>query len=271
MKVSLSPIQESIAQSPVLMEITEEYSNKSLSVGKGITLSLVIIGHGGVHNTLPLETFKLPKHQNVGDINVLGMRFSGLLNIVSRKYDEDVDKYLATHKNENVDQLIDELNKSFRNFLDNANIQTHNDPELRKILDKFLERVERIKQQMPKIGDSFFGTKLRFGKKNAQKFYQGISEKEKKTGARHSDLTTSGPLVKIYSLIKGDQEMLEQGVSLPLPPLPDGVTLTEIIDAAMNRTIEYIGERGEQLPINVNVVDLTCNYTENQPNIGFIE
>jgi hypothetical protein len=297
-KQTLSPIPESgvpmeispekevdISASPVLMEIVDEYSDQIPTVDfdfKGLTVSFVIIGHGGVKNTVPIKTFELPIHMPMGRINVLGMRYSGLLNLVNKNYDESTDKYLADHKNENIPELIKYLNEAFAMFL-NGNINVNGEDtkeiiEKRKVIDEFKKRVDLLKKKIPNI--EYFGAKIGFGKKNAQKFYSGISQEEFKKESRHSELTVNGgPLVKIYSILKGGKEYLKPGQTLLVSGLSDNITLTEIIDAAIKKVSEEghiitVYERGlyfEQLPININIVDLTCNHTDAYPNIGFIE
>jgi len=305
MKISLSPIAEesqtldtpygmkkprsyvpmdispkSISASPVLMEIFDEYKHQPYTVDfsfKGLTISFMIIGHGGVKNTLPLETFKIPNDATIGQINVLGLRFSGLLNLVTKEYDEDIDRYLATVKNKDTTGLIRELDKTFNKFL-SSNIRSDND-EIKKIVEIFKARIDTLGKKIKGIKDKYFGVKMNYGKKNAQKFYQGISKNEKENGYRHSELTVTGPLVKIYSLLKGGTELLTEGQTILVSGLQNDVTLTEIIDYAIKQILENgqiitVAERklySELLPINVNIVDVTCNYTEDHPKIGFIE
>ena len=276
--MDISP--EAISASPVLMEIVEEYSVEPLKVDfsfKGLTISFVIIGHGGVKNSLPLETFKSPNHKRMGQINVLGMRFAGLLNLVTRGYDEGIDEYLATDKNKDTIELLRKLNEEFNHSL-SVNIRSDND-ETKKTIETFRSRIDALGKKIPGIKDNYFGVKTNFREKNAQKFYQGISENEKKYGYRHSELTTAGPLVKIYSLLKGGTELLDKEEAIIVRGLQNDVTLTEIINKAIKQMLENVqiitmDERelySEQLPINVNIVDLTCNYTKDHPNIGFIE
>ena len=289
MDVALSTIKEESASpvpmdisatpkspSPVLMDIDEEYTDRPLTLDlnfKGLTISFIIIGHGGVSNVLPLKTFELPEHKPIGQINVLGMRFSGLLNLVNKAYDEDTDQYLSEHKN-SESNFISHLNASF-----DAALQSHirsDDEQTRLILAEFRKRTESLKR---KGKDEFFGTKVNFGRKNAQKYYQGVTAKEYEAGLRHGELTTEGPLVKVYSVLRGKDELLSPGQSIKVSPTKNGATLTEIIDLAIqtvlnNEKILTVVEKplySEKLPVNVNVVDLTCNYTEEYPNVGFIE
>lgn len=266
--------------SPVLMEIVDEYKNVPLALDtrfRGLTISFVIIGHGGVKNTVPLETFREPEHHPIGHINVLGMRFAGLLNIVSKQYDEDIDTYLAHHKNTEYQNFIAALNSTFEVA---RQLQMRSDNEyVRRAILEFTERVDLLKKRYPKLKDNFFGTKNNYGRRNGQKFYTGVSETEYKNQIRHSELTTQGPLVKIYSVLRGRDELLSEGETITLSETKNMITLTEIIDLAIdtlfkNKKIFTVTEKPlyfEQLPINIDIVDLTCNYTEEYPKIAFIE
>lgn len=279
--MDISPEKEfNISESPVLMEIVDEYSNEPLKVDfgfKGLTISFVIIGHGGVENTLPIKTFKLPRHVPMGQINILGLRYSGLLNLVTKEYDESIDKYLSNNKNRDIIKLIKRLNDDFTLFLRGA-IKSDSE-ELKKIIEEFRKRIERLKTIIPNIEEKYFGTKLNYGKKNAQKIYQGVSQDEIDKKVRHFELTTVGPLVKIYSILKGGEEILKDGQTILVTGLKENITLTEIIDEAIK---QFSKEKGiisdiekdiflKQLNININIVDLTCNFTDAHPNIGFIE
>ena len=283
--MSLSPVPMDISAtpksaSPILMDIVDEYKDVPLALDtkfKGLTISFVIIGHGGVKNTVPLETFRKPEHHPMGQINLLGMRFAGLLNVVSKQYDEDIDTYLAHYKNTDYQSFIATLNKTFE-IARQTQIESDNEYVRRAILE-FLERVEILKKRYPKLDDNFFGTKNNYSKRNGQKFYTGVSETEYKEQKRHSELTTRGPLVKIYSIIRGSEELLPQDVVIRLPEMKNMITLTEIIDLAIgtvskNEKILTVAEKPlyfEQLPINIDIVDLTCNHTDDYPKIAFIE
>jgi len=171
------------------------------------TISFVIFGHGGIKNEAPLERFKKP--DNVEQTNVSGLRFSGINNMVNRHYEETIDIYLLEKKNMNG--MFEELNKQFLNFLPNH-------PNVK-------QRVTEL-QQRTKIGNNFFGTRENYSHKRAQKFYTGITSNE--IPHRHSQLKTTGPLVKIYSIIRNGEELLK-GKEIIIHT-NNGITLTQIIN-----------------------------------------
>jgi len=288
----LSPIREGTASvpmdisatpksaSPVLTEIVDEYKNVPLALDmgfKGLTISFVIIGHGGVKNTIPLETFREPKHHPMGQINILGLRFAGLLNILNQRYDQETDAYLAHYKNTEYKSFIATLNTTYE-IARQVHVKTDNE-YIRRSLEEFTERVKILKKRYPKLKDNWFGTKNNYSKENAQKFYTGVTADEIKNNIRHTELTIQGPLVKVYSIIRNREELLPKDVTIKLPEMKNGITLTEIIDLAIdnvskNEKIFTVTEKSlyfEQLPINIDVVDLTCNHTDQYPIIGFIE
>ena len=249
----------------VPMDIVDDYGVEAPKFDpsfKGLTISFIIMGHGGIKNEVPIETFKIPR--NVFHTNIMGMRYAGVNNLVNRQYEENIEKSLAG-KNMNIDKLIGFLNKSFGIFL-----EEHKDIK---------ERVELIRKKH-NIGNNFFGIKSNYTKRNAQKFYQGITEKEEQNNYRHSELKRVGPLVKIYSIIvAGQTELLKKGESITLDNLSQNITLTEVI----NQVTEFVLSNRRFVPssdkkdfytsenLEVNLVDLTCNYTKEHPLIGFIE
>ena len=249
----------------VPMDVVEEYGVKSPKFDpsfKGLTISFIIMGHGGIKNEIPIETFKIPR--NVFHTNIMGMRYAGINNLVNRKYEEDIEKSLAG-KDVDINKLIDSLNESFATFL-----VEHKDVK---------ERVELIRKTH-NIGNNFFGIKSNYTKRNAQKFYQGITEQEEQNNYRHSEIKTSGPLVKIFSIVvAGQTELLKKGESITVEGLPQNITLTEVID----RVTEFVLSNTRFVPtsderefykktkLDINIVDLTCNYTKEHPLIGFIE
>ena len=249
----------------VPMDVVDEYRVEAPKFDpsfKGLTVSFIIMGHGGIKNEVPIETFKLPK--NVFHTNIMGMRYAGINNLVNRKYEEDIEKSLAG-KDVDINKLIDSLNESFATFL-----VEHKDVK---------ERVELIRKTH-NIGNNFFGIKSNYTKRNAQKFYQGITEQEEQNNYRHSEIKTSGPLVKIFSIVvAGQTELLKKGESITVEGLPQNITLTEVID----RVTEFVLSNTRFVPtsderefytktkLDINIVDLTCNYTKEHPLIGFIE
>lgn len=249
----------------VPMDVVDDYRVEAPKFDpsfKGLTISIIIMGHGGIKNEVPIETFKTP--HNVLHTNIMGMRYAGINNLVNRQYEENVDKSLAS-KDFQIDKLIDSLNKSFAIFL-----EEHKDVK---------KRVELIRRKH-NIGDNFFGIKSNYTKRNAQKFYQGITEEEEKHNYRHSELKKAGPLVKIYSIVvAGRTELLKKGETITVDNLPQNITLTEVID----QVTEFVLSNKRFVPssdekefytnarLEVNIVDLTCNYTKEYPLIGFIE
>jgi hypothetical protein len=276
--MDISPIP-SPTPSQVMMEI-EEYKQAPLALDlsfKGLTISLVIMGHGAVDNTRPLVPFRPPKHHPMGKINILGLRFSGLLNLTTTQYDEDIDQYLAKYKNSQHEEFISILNRTFEKALEGG-VHTENE-NIRRIVIEFFKRVETLRKQYPQLGDNFFGTKNNYGKRNAQKYFTGITETEYKDKHRHGELTTTGPLVKIYSILRGKEELLKENVTIKMTETYNNMSMTELIDMVIdyvlnNPQILTAYERplyADKLPINIEVVDLTCNHTDDYPIIGFIE
>jgi hypothetical protein len=243
----------------VPMDVVEDYETKAPVFDpsfKGLTISFIIMGHGGIKNEVPIETFKPP--QNVLHTNILGMRYAGINNLVNRSYEENIDQSLVT-KNTDIYHLIEHLNDSFVNFL----VQH---PDIK-------ERVELIRKRH-NIGNNFFGIKSNYTKRNAQKFYQGITEKEEAEHFRHSELKKDGPLVKIYSVLAGNkEEQLKAGESITVGNMHQNITLTELINHVTDFVLSNprFNEMQREPGVDVNVVDLTCNYTKEHPMIGFIE
>lgn len=243
----------------VPMDVVEDYGVEAPKFDpsfKGLTISFIVMGHGGIKNEVPIETFKPPK--NVLHTNILGMQYAGVNNLVNRSYEENIDKSLAK-KNTDIGHLIEHLNSFFVNFL----VQ-HPDIE---------ERVELIRKQH-NIGNNFFGIKSNYTKRNAQKFYQGITEKEDTEHFRHSELKRVGPLVKVYSvLVANKTELLKKGESITLNNMHQNITLTELIERVADFVLSdpRFKDANREPGVDVNMVDLTCNYTKDHPMIGFIE
>lgn len=228
---------------------------------KGIIVSFVIMGHGGVKNEIPIETFKLPDATK--ETNLLAMRYSGINNIGNRSYEENIDTFLSENKNKKTDTLIQELDASFLRFLPDH-------PDI-------LQRVQEIDRKL-NIQNKFFGLKQNYNSRNAQKYYTGVTSQELLRGYRHPQIKMSGPLIKIYSIIINNVEQLSQGQSIIVDKNTlNGITLTEII----NNVTQYVLDSGmvptlarsdikKEKGFIVNVIDLTCNYTEEYPLIEVI-
>ena len=251
---------------PVEMEVDPEYKPGELNLDfnfKGIIVSFVIMGHGGVKNETPIERFKKPDY--VRKTNLLGMRYSGINNLVNRQYEENIDEQLSLHKNKIKNELIHFLDQQFLEFL----------PFHRPIQN----RIKEIEKKL-NIKNNFFGIKENYSERNAQKYYTGINNEEIIKQSRHSKLKITEPLVKIYSIIRDNRELIPEGESIIIidTKLKNGITLTEIINIVREYVLnssylvelERQGIAKEKLFI-MNVVDLTCNYTEKTPLIGFIE
>ena len=250
----------------VPMDVVEDYGVEAPVLDptfKGLTISFIVMGHGGIKNKVPIETFKPPK--NVLHTNILGMRYAGINNLVNRTYEENIEKSLANKKNSNLTALITHLNDFFSTY-----VSSHKDVE---------KRVELLRKRYD-IGNNFFGIKSNYTKRNAQKYYQGITEKEDTEHFRHSELKKAGPLVKIYSILKSNNaELLNKGETIIVDELQQGITLTELINHVTDfvlsnqRFVPSLIEKElyKETKVEVNVVDLTCNYTKEHPMIGFIE
>jgi len=222
-----------------------------------LTISFIVMGHGGIKNEVPIETFKPP--QNVLHTNILGMRYAGINNLVNREYEENIDKSLAA-KSTDIEHLIEHLNNTFASFL----VQH---PDIQ-------ERVELLRKRH-NIGNNFFGIKSNYTKRNAQKYYQGITEKEDAEHFRHSELKQDGPLVKIYSVLSEEnkKEWLKAGETITVGNMHQNVTLTELIERVTDFVLSdpRFKDAQREPGVDVNMVDLTCNYTKDHPMIGFIE
>lgn len=246
------------------MEIDPDLESKELNLDlnfRGIVVSFVIFGHGGIKNKIPVKTFKLPDATK--ETNLLAMRYSGINNIGNRSYEEDIDKFLSDNKNKKIDTLIQELDASFLRFLPHH-------PEI-------LQRVQEIDRRL-NIKNKFFGVKQNYNARNAQKYYTGATSKELLRSYRHPEIKMTGPLVKIYSIVINNVEQLSQDQSIIVDrDIVDGITLTEII----NIVTQFVLDSGivptlarsditKEKRFIVNVVDLTCNYTEEYPLIEVI-
>uniref|UniRef100_A0A6C0HSY9 Uncharacterized protein n=1 Tax=viral metagenome TaxID=1070528 RepID=A0A6C0HSY9_9ZZZZ len=246
------------------MEIDPDLEPKELKLDlsfKGISVSFVIFGHGGIKNKIPIETFKLPHATK--ETNLLAMRYSGINNIGNRSYEENIDKFLSENKNKKTDTLIQELDTSFLRFLPHHS--------------EVLQRVHEIDDRL-NIQNKFFGVKQNYNSRNAQKYYTGITSKELLRSYRHPEIKMTGPLVKIYSIVINNVEQLAQGQSIIVDRnIVNGITLTEII----NIVTQFVLDSGiiptlarsdiaKEKGFLVNVVDLTCNYTEEYPLIEVI-
>jgi hypothetical protein len=234
------------------------------------------MGHGGVINyqsptTGRIETFKNP--ENVKSTEIIGMRFSSLLNLTSTSHQEAVVEYLASHKDTNND-FINFLNQSYLKFL---KIYSPDKTDLSKV-EEFI-KTKKSTQILGKKYNNIFISKKRISSKTAQKMYKGISDKDRLYF--HSDFTKhniQGPFVKIYSIIANDTELLYRGETIPIYNIPNNITLTNIINIVttyiFSDNLSYKGiskfyQTGKK--ISINVVDLTCNSTTGHPIIGFIE
>jgi hypothetical protein len=255
----------SLAKSPFIsMEIDPELEPGQLTLDfsfKGIIVSFAIFGHGGVKNEIPLETFKKP--DNVKQTNILGMRFSGINNIGNRKYEEDIDTFLVTNKNEKTNEFIHRLDQTFLSYLSGH-------PDV-------YQRIQQLNQRS-NIQNNYFGIKENYSSKNAQKIYTGASSIDITDHRRHRELTTRGPLVKIYSIIRNGREYLLPGQSIIIDTnIVNGITLTQIIniviqsvlDSPIIPTLDRVNFSTGNNFI-VNIVDLTCNSTDSYPLIEFI-
>ena len=244
----------------VPMDVVEDYGVEAPVFDpsfKGLTISFIIMGHGGIKNEVPIETFKSPK--NVLHTNILGMRYAGVNNLVNRTYEENIEKSLANKKNSNLTALIIHLNDFFSTY-----VSSHKDIE---------KRVELLRNKYD-IGNNFFGIKSNYTKRNAQKYYQGITEKEDTEHFRHSELKKAGPLVKVYSVLSGNkEEWLKTGESITVGNMHQDITLTELIERVTDFVLSdpRFNEMRREPGVDVNMVDLTCNYTKEHPIIGFIE
>jgi hypothetical protein len=253
-----------------------------------ITISFLIIGHGNIINTPRLnntviETFKKPN--NASQVSVMGLRFAGLVNLIKRDYLEFIDKEL-TNKIPHDNTMTVYLNKNLKMFIQgftpeyfenqlkiDKTTQEKEEDEKYIILAKNLhEQINMLRNNGSLTGDNFFGVKDKFTKKNAQKRYFGAD-----SSVFHKEITTSGPLVKIYSITTGDgSEILSKGESIICTEPKNGDTLTKIIDDVVMKvysTVIIPNFNFDKSKIKVNVLDLTCNNTENFnfPSIGFIE
>lgn len=246
------------------MEVDPDLQSKELKLDfsfKGIIISFVIFGHGGIKNQTPVETFKLP--DDARETNLLAMRYSGINNIGNRSYEEEIDKFLSENKNKKTDTLIQELDTSFLRFLPDH-------PDV-------LQRVQEIDRRL-NIQNKFFGVKQNYNSRNAQKYYTGITSKELLRNYRHSEIKMTGPLVKIYSIVINNVERLAQGQTIVVDRnVVNGITLTEIINVVTQFVLDSDmvpalarNDIAKEKGIIVNVVDLTCNYTEEYPLIEVI-
>lgn len=250
------------------MEIDEEYEKKPFILDltiKRIIISIIIMGHGGIKNTYPIDTFKSPRY--LRKLDILGMRYAGVNNLVNRVYEVMNEDFLADVKNSKTVELLDNLNKTFSEFV------KEEFPEQSDIR----YRLDLINKQF-NINNDYFGIKENYTSRRAQKFYQGVTEAEIIHERRHPNITRNGPYVKIYSVLKDGVELLSKGETILVDKIFQNMTLTDIIQSSKEKiftmdrflTSDEKKEYENRKLIEFGVVDLTCNFTKEYPNIEFI-
>lgn len=250
------------------MEIDEEYIKKPFTLdltAKRIIISIVIMGHGGIKNQFPIDTFKSPPY--LRKLDILGMRYAGINNLVNREYELMNEEFLANVKNSKTIELLDKLNRTFSEYV-KEKFPEHG--EIRDRLDLINKRFN--------IHNDYFGIKENYNSRRAQKFYQGVTEKEIIHKSRHPNITKMGPYVKIYSVLKDGVELLSKGETILVDNVFQNMTLTDIIQSSKEKiftmdrflTSDEKTEYENRKFVEFGVVDLTCNFTKEYPNIEFI-
>jgi len=237
-----------------------------------VKISFVIFGHGEIVND-PKNTFTKPEIAE--SVNLLAIKHAGISNIGNREYEEDIGKILGT-KHFNIFDFKADLNARFIKFVEgfknDSNLE--NEPEKKKTVD-------RIEQLRNKYDDNFFEIEENYGSnthKQAQKKYYGLNaieseEKNKGNIYRHSQLTPNGPLIQIYSISVDDNELVKKNESVYLT-LKNEINLTETIEEVVQQlriTSNILTPGKFEGKMDIYVVDLTCNYTNDLPTIGFFK
>jgi hypothetical protein len=271
-----SPISEPLPKATPLSEeqiatLTQQIANEQSTISS-IQLSVVIFGHGSLaieHTT----SFNLPRHINtsfvlpkgVDKTNIIGLRYAGLYNFAGRAYEESIDRFLA-HYPINIPKFI----RYMENFYENALKYQERDANGNMVyffqseLDKYRmieQNLNLHKKSHNKISlqGNHFGIRENYGPTRVQKQYYGLNPTENRL-IRHRELTLDGgPLVKLYSLRINDQETIPRGHFILVQGLPDGITLTDVIQRSVQRILPPSVIDAKLT--TVNVIDLTCNST----------
>jgi len=256
--------------------LTKRISNLSLGKTTTIEISFIIIGHGGIisYSNGRVPQFKLPK--NVSQTNVLGQRYAGFLNFGNRVMKEQVYRFLHHHEVLKNKKNLKKFLKLFNMFYTFSLKQRKSDNTLEFPYDyyaNFLVNEALSKKNIHLHGD-YIGIRYNYGATRAQKLYTGKKPDETSNQSDPEEIVER-PLVKIFSIKVNDQEILRNtGHEIIVDDIQNHITLTEIIEHAVKKTMLAFPEftTFPDKKIIVNVIDITCNSTENRdyPTIEFI-
>lgn len=293
--VPYSPLSEPLpAAQPVSKEKVAEIfqwiakKNERAPIAS-VRIGVVIFGHGGLV-TEHVHFFNVPQHVNktfqlprgVAQTNVLGLRYAGLNNIGNRAYEESIDRYL-THRRDDMSKFVRYLDNYYQGAL-NELIRDPNGILIHPFQNE-INKNQRLEDNLYKkkrivLKGNHFGVREKYDTKRVQKFYTGRIPQytdpttrqivpEEHPDGRHRELTTNGPLVKIFSIEINGKKRLPNGYYILIEPVPTGITLTQLIEQSILTVLppQVIAAK----KTIVDVIDLTCNTTElSNPTIEFI-
>ena len=228
---------------------------KSSTLGNDIIVKAAIWGHGGQTLISHPEPVFIP--QESVQLNIFGYAMSGKCNLGNAHYITACDHAMRTDRWPPTSEEFEQLyNIMFQGFI--GKDETVLDPKHAKFayIENYGDRT-----QAPR------GNKVYSGAKDSEDPFTALG------------VTEMGPLLRIYQIIVNGRNIL------PLPhidiPLRNSISLNEIIhhiklffthnEGRFAEIFRYYGLTPSHFTkLIVNLLDLSCNYTEEQPTIGAI-
>jgi len=277
-----TPQSLSLSPNNSIEKLTKSIRNLSLGKTTKIEISFIIIGHGGIPSSSNGEVpqFKLP--ENVSQTNVLGLRYAGFLNYGNVDFKKEIYKILQEneilHNEKNLKKFLKNYNKFYIHILNQQSVKGVYDFQNERNANILVN--DALSKKNIRLHGDYIGIRYNYGTTRSQKIYTGKNPGELPIQS-HPEEIEERPLVKIFSIKVDDQEILRNidyhhilNHEILVDDIKNGVTLTEIIEHAVKKTMHVFPEL-DAFPdkkIVVNVIDISCNSTMNRdyPTIEFI-
>lgn len=249
---------ESESESENESETSMEKINSSDSV---ITINIIaaIYGHGALPQNKN-KPYVFPPPPNNVTLNLLGFAPAGFCTIVSKQYETTVDHLLATDPTKVTPQVLtNEYNIHAKNY------------RLSRPMIKYPTLTSDTNIELFR----YFKNYGRQQKGRSDKFYSGATDEEILKKTRIDGLTTSGALLKIYSVSieDSDKNVLSLTKNVQSFTLSHNILLSQLVPIITNEIKSQYNTVIDSNPykINIDLFDDTCNYTETSPTIAFLD